>query len=89
MHLIICMENNTYENSVYEGITMFRSCVKDSGVTKMKEMEFLSLSHLPLRILQIVITKYMIETMEGSEKMPMTREKWKLQCSRDKCNNFK
>lgn len=59
------------------------------GLQKMKEMQFLTLSHLPLRILQIVIAKYVIETMEGSEKMPMTREKWRLQCNRDKCSNFK
>lgn len=47
--------------------------LKASGITKMRETQFLPLSCLSLRILQISIPKYMIETKEVSENRLMTR----------------
>lgn len=41
--------------------------LKTRGIIKMKETQFLSLRLLSLKILQIAITKHMMETKGGSE----------------------
>lgn len=43
------MKNNKYKKTIYEETTMFRNCVKTSGITQMGEIHFPPLGLLSLR----------------------------------------